>query len=62
MDLKEGVVAIGLAREQRLDLAPHDLGPKRRQRGFGFGHHFAVALLLAKLDEPRGVVQPGIEL
>ncbi len=47
MDFEEGVVAVGLAREQRLDFAPLDLGPKLGQRGFGFRHHLLVVLLLA---------------
>jgi hypothetical protein len=62
VDFEEGVVAIRLARKQCLDLALLDLRPERGEGGFGFGHDFGVVFFLAKLDEPRGVVQARVEL
>ena len=51
VDLEEGVVAVGLAVEQRLDLPLRRLLAQRRDRRLGVGHHRRVALGLAELDQ-----------
>jgi len=51
MDLDIGVVGIGLACQQRLDLTFVDVGPNSADRLFGFRHDLRIALLLAHGDE-----------
>jgi hypothetical protein len=50
MDLEEGVVVIGLAREQRLELAARDVGLEPAQRLLGLGDDAGIALGIAELD------------
>jgi hypothetical protein len=57
MDLDIGVVAVGLARQQRLEPALlRGLG-QRRDRGFGLGDARRVALRLAELEQGERVVE-----
>ncbi len=51
VDLEEGVVAVGLAVEQRLGLALRRLLAQRPDRRLGVGHHRLVAFGLAELDQ-----------
>ena len=57
MDLDIGVVGVGLAGEQRLDLALMRLGPELLQRRLGFGDDARIALLLAERNELDIVVE-----
>ena len=57
MDLEIGVVRIGLARKQRLELAPRHLGLELLERLFGVGDGLLVLLGLAELDHGELVVE-----
>ncbi len=57
MDFEIGVEAIGLAREQRFQLAARDLLLQRLERILGFRHHALVALGLAEFDHLDIVVE-----
>jgi hypothetical protein len=57
VDLEEGVVAVGLAVEQRLDLLLRGAVAQGRERGLGLGHDLRVALGLAELDQFALVVE-----
>ena len=57
MDLEVGVVAVGLARQQRLELAPGDVRLEPPQRVLGVGDDGAVLLGLAELDHGELVVE-----
>ena len=50
MDLEIGVVGVGLARQQRLQLAPRHLGLELFQCRLRFGNHSGVVLGLAEVD------------
>jgi murein DD-endopeptidase MepM/ murein hydrolase activator NlpD len=50
MHLEIAVIGVGLARQQRLELAAPDLGAQALERGLGLGHHGAVVLGLAEPD------------
>ena len=51
VDFEIGVVGVGLARKQRLDLSGLDLAGERTDRGFGFGDDAGIALLFAEFDK-----------
>ena len=57
MHLEEAVIGVGLARQQRLELAPRHLRPELSQRCLGLGHGVAVVLGLAELDHGELVVE-----
>ena len=57
MDLEVGIVGIGLAREQRLELAPRHLGLELPERVFGVADRLAVLLGFAQLDHGELVVE-----
>ena len=57
MNLDIGVVGVGLAGQQRLDLAGVGLLPQADQRLLGLGDDVLVALLLAKGDHLDMVVE-----
>ena len=57
MDFQIGLVAVGLAREQRLGLAPRDLGLELAQRVLGVGDDRLILLGLAELDHADIVVE-----
>ena len=50
MDFEEGVVAVGLAGQQRLELAARRLGLQFLERGLGLGDDLGVFLGLAEFD------------
>jgi len=52
-----GIVGVGLAREQRLELAPRHLGLELLQRRFRLGNGFLIFLGLAELDHGQLVVE-----
>ena len=68
MDFEIGVVGVGLARQQRLELAPRRLGLQPLQRVLGFGDDALILLGLAELDHADLVVElalhaaDGVEL
>ena len=51
MDLEIGVVVIGLARQQRLDLTARHLAREPLDRGFGVGDDQCIAVRFAELDQ-----------
>ena len=57
MNLDIGVIGVGLAREQRLDLPGVGLLPQPDERLLGLGDDVVVTLLLAKGDELDMVVE-----
>ena len=61
MDLEEGVEAVGLAREQRFELAPRDLGLEAAQHALGVGDHRGVVLGVAELDQGHLVIDLALD-
>ena len=57
MDFEIRIVGVGLAGQQRLELAPRHLGFKRAQARLGFGDDFLIVLGLAELDQGDLVVE-----
>jgi hypothetical protein len=57
MDLQIAVVHVGLARQQRLELAAGDVGLEPAERLFGVRHDALVLLGLAELDHGDLVVE-----
>ena len=57
MNLDIGVIGVGLAREERLNLPRMGLLPEAEQRLLRFGDDVLVPLLLAELDERDVVVE-----
>ncbi len=57
MHLEEAVIGVGLARQQRLELAPRHLRLELSQRRLGLGDGVAVVLGLAELDHGELVVE-----
>ena len=68
MDFEIAVVAVGLARQQRFQLAPRYFRLQPLQRGFRFGNGLVVLFGLAELDQGELVVEllldaaDGVEL
>jgi len=62
MDLDVGVEAVGLARQQRLELAPLAFGLQRTKLGEALVLALGVALLFAELDQGGGVVELALDL
>ena len=52
-----GVVIVGLARQQRFELAPRHFGLEIAQGGFGLGDDFLILLRLAELDHRHLIVE-----
>ena len=61
MDFEIAVVGVGLAREQRFELAPRHLGLQRLERGFGLGDDLLVLFGLAELDHGELVVELALD-
>src|SRR5437867_829642 len=61
MDLDIAVVAVGLARKQRLELTARDVSAQLLERGLGLRHHLLVALGLAQLDHGELVVELALD-
>ena len=57
VDLEIGIVGVGLARQQRLELAPRHLGLELLERLFGVGDGLLVLLGLPQIDHGELVVQ-----
>src|SRR5262249_35704146 len=57
MNLEIGIVVVGFARKQRLELAPRHLGLELAQRLLGLGDGLAVLLSFAELDHGELVVE-----
>ena len=57
VDLDKSIVAVGLAGQQRLDLAGMGLLPELGERGLGLGDDARIALFLAERDEGDIVVK-----
>ena len=57
MDFEIAVVAVGLAGEQRLELAARDFGLELAQRRFRVGDDLLILLGLAELDQRDLVVE-----
>ena len=57
MDFEIGIVVVGLARQQRLELAARDFGLEPAQRVFGFGDDLLVFLGFAELDQHHLIVE-----
>ncbi len=62
MHFEEGVIAIGLARQERLNLTLLNFDSKDGQRSLGVAHHLLVMLLFAKFDQTDGVIQASVEV
>ena len=68
MHFEIGVVGVGLAGQQRLELAARDLGLELAQRRFRFGDDLLVVLGFAELDHGQLIVEllldrgDGVEL
>ncbi len=62
MDFDIGVVAVGLARQQRLELAAFALDLQRAKRGEAFGLGRGVVFHLAEFDERDGVFEIAVDL
>ncbi len=62
MDFEIGIETIGLARQQRFELAPGDFLLQGFQRGFGFRDHAVIALGLAELDHADVVFELPLDL
>ena len=61
VNLEEGVEAVGLARQQRLELAPGDVLPEPAQRVLGVGDRRAIFLGLAEFDHGELVVEFALD-
>ena len=61
MDLDIGIVGIGLARQQRLELAAGDLGLKLLERLLGLGDDLLIVLGLAELDHGELIVELALD-
>ena len=62
LHFEESVVGVGLARQQRLKLAPRRLGLQPLERGLGLGDHLRIVLGLAELDHGQLVVELALDL
>jgi hypothetical protein len=62
LDLEVAVVAVGLAREEALELALGDLAAQLLERALGLGEDRLVALSLGELDEPQLVRELALDL
>jgi hypothetical protein len=60
--LEVGVVTVGFAREQALELALAGLLAQPLQRRLGVGDHRVVVLGLGELDQPERVLEVTLDL
>ncbi len=61
VDFEKGIIGVGLAGKQRLDLLAGDLVLEHTQRSFGFGDDRLIAFGLAELDEAGVVADRSLE-
>ena len=62
MNLKVGIEAIGLARQQRFKFAARDFLLQLFQRGLGFSHDTGIVLGFAELDHADIVFKLALDL
>ena len=62
MDFEIGIELVGLARQQRFQLAPRDLLLQGLQRLLGFGDDAGIVLGLAELDHADIVLELALDL
>ncbi len=62
VNLEIGVEAVGLAAQQRLELAARDVLLQGFQRGLGFRHHAFIVLGLAEFDHADIVFELALDL
>jgi len=61
MHFEEGVIAVGLTGQERLDLTFLNFRSKDGERSLRVAHHLLVIFLFAELDQAGGIVKAGIE-
>jgi hypothetical protein len=61
MDFQEAIEAVGLAGQQRLQLAPRHLGLEPLERRFSIGHDVGVVLNLAELDHADVILDLALD-
>jgi hypothetical protein len=61
MHFQEGVIAVGLAGQERLNLTFLNFGSKDGERSFRVANHLLVIFFFAKLDQVGGIVKAGVE-
>ena len=61
MDFEIGVVGVGLARQQRFELAPRGFGLEPLERAFGFGDDALILLGLAEFDHADVIVELALD-
>lgn len=62
MDLEIGIELVGLAREQRFQLAPGDLLLEVLERLLGLSDHAGIVLGLAELDHADLILELALDL
>jgi hypothetical protein len=62
MYFEEGVITVGFAGQERLNLTFLNFGSKDGERSLRVAHHLFVIFLFAKLDQTGGIVEAGVEL
>ncbi len=62
MHFEDGVVTVGLAGQERLNLTLLNFGSERGERSFRVQNHLLVIFLFAKFDQARRVIEAGVEL
>ena len=62
VNLQIGIEAVGLARQQRFQLAPRDFLLQRLQRVLGLGHHACIVLGFAEFDHADIVLELALDL
>ncbi len=62
MNLEIGIEPVGLAAQQRFELAARDFLLQRFQRGLGFRHHAFIVLGFAEFDHADIVVEFALDL
>ena len=62
MDFEIGIVGVGLAREQALELALAGFRAQPRQRRLGLGKDRLIVLGLGELDQAQRVIELALDL
>ena len=62
MNFEIGIEPVGLAAEQRFELAARDFLFQGLQRGLGFGHHAFIVLGFAEFDHADIVIELALDL
>ena len=61
MHFEEGVIAVSLAGQERLNLTFLNFSSKDGERSLRVPHHLLVIFLFAKLDQTGGIVEASVE-